>query len=48
MERALELKADDVDALRSLQELYYRFRQKDPSLNAKYEATKAKLSSLQQ
>jgi len=48
MERALELKTDDIDTLRSLQELYYRFRQKDPSLNAKYEATKAKLSSLQQ
>jgi tetratricopeptide (TPR) repeat protein len=47
MEKALELKPDDIDALKSLQELYYRFRQKDPSLNAKYEAAKAKLSSLQ-
>lgn len=47
MERALELKPDDVYTLRSLQELYYRLRQKDPSLNAKYEEVKAKLSTLE-
>ncbi|HOF21496.1 MAG TPA: tetratricopeptide repeat protein [Bacteroidales bacterium] len=48
MEKALELKPDDVYALRSLQELYYRLRQKDPSLNAKYEQTRARLSELEQ
>jgi len=48
MEKALELKPDDVFALRSLQELYYRFKQKDPSLNAKYEEVRAKLQKLDQ
>lgn len=48
MERALELKPDDVYALRSLQELYYRLRQKDASLNEKYEQTRARLSELEQ
>lgn len=47
MEKANELKPDDVFALRSLQELYYRLRQKDASLNAKYEEVKAKLSKLE-
>ncbi|HLN19477.1 MAG TPA: tetratricopeptide repeat protein [Bacteroidales bacterium] len=47
MEKALELKPDDVYTLRSLQELYYRLRQKDPSLNAKYEEVRAKLSKLE-
>lgn len=47
MEKALELKPDDVYTLRSLQELYYRLKQKDPSLNSKYEETRAKLSSLE-
>jgi len=32
--------------MRSLQELYYRMRFKDPSLSAKYEEIKAKLDSL--
>jgi hypothetical protein len=48
METAIELKPDDVFTLRSLQELYYRLRQKDPSLNAKYEEVRAKLSTLEQ
>ena len=48
MERALELKPDDVYTLRSLQELYYRLKQKDASLNTKYEETRAKLSTLEQ
>ncbi|MBN2864026.1 MAG: tetratricopeptide repeat protein [Bacteroidales bacterium] len=48
MEKAIELKPDDVFTLRSLQELYYRLRQKDPSLNAKYEEVRAKLSTLEQ
>lgn len=48
MERALELKPDDPYTLRSLQELYYRLKQKDPSLNAKYEEVRAKLSTIEQ
>ena len=48
MEKALELKPDDVFALRSLQELYYRLKVKDPSLNAKYDAIRAKLSTIEQ
>lgn len=48
MEKALELKPDDVFALRSLQELYYRLRQKEPSLNSKYEEVRAKLSTIEQ
>ncbi|HBE41742.1 MAG TPA: hypothetical protein DDW27_11165 [Bacteroidales bacterium] len=48
MEKALELKPDDVYTLRSLQELYYRLRQKNPSLNTKYEETRAKLNTLEQ
>lgn len=47
MEKALELKPDDVYTLRSLQELYYRLRQKDASLNAKYEDVRAKLSKIE-
>jgi len=48
MEKAIELKPDDVFTLRSLQELYYRLKQKDASLNTKYEETRAKLSSIEQ
>lgn len=48
MERALELKPDDTFTLRSLQELYYRLKQKDAALNAKYEEVRAKLSTLEQ
>ncbi|MCJ7449124.1 MAG: tetratricopeptide repeat protein [Bacteroidales bacterium] len=48
MEKAVELKPDDIYALKSLQELYYRLRQKDPSLNAKYEAVRAKVGTLEQ
>jgi len=47
MEKALQLKPDDIYTLRSLQELYYRLKQKDPSLSAKYDEVKAKLSSLE-
>jgi tetratricopeptide (TPR) repeat protein len=46
MEKALELKPDDVYAMRSLQELYYRLRQKDPSLSAKYDDIKKKLDAI--
>jgi tetratricopeptide (TPR) repeat protein len=41
MEKALELKPDDVYAMRSLQELYYRLKQTD-----KYAAIKAKLDAI--
>jgi tetratricopeptide (TPR) repeat protein len=46
MEKAYELKPDDVYAMRSLQELYYRLKAKDASLTPKYEAIKAKLSTI--
>jgi len=47
MEKAHELNPNDEFAMRSLRELYYRMRSKDPSLNAKYEEIKAKLDSLE-
>lgn len=47
MEKAYELSPDDIFAMRSLQELYYRLRQKDPSLAPKYDAIKAKLDSIE-
>ena len=40
MEKAYELKPDDVYAMRSLKELYYRLKQTD-----KYNAIKAKLDA---
>ena len=46
MEKALELKPDDVYSLRSLQELYYRLKAKDASLTPKYDAIKAKLDAI--
>jgi len=33
--------------LRSLQELYYRLKAKDPSLGPKYDAIKAKLGEIE-
>ncbi len=48
MEKAHQLNPDDEYAMNSLKELYYRMRGKDPSLNAKYEAIKAILDSLEQ
>jgi tetratricopeptide (TPR) repeat protein len=42
MEKAVELKPDDIYALRSLRELYYRLRMTD-----KYDAVKAKLDTLE-
>jgi len=47
MEKALEIKPDDVYAMRSLQELYYRLKVKDPSLSAKYDSIKAKLDAIE-
>ena len=43
MEKAYELKPDDVFAMRSLKELYYRLKMTD-----KYDAIKAKLDKLEQ
>jgi tetratricopeptide (TPR) repeat protein len=43
MEKALELKPDDIYSMRSLKELYYRLKAKDASLSPKYDALKAKL-----
>jgi len=47
MEKALELKPDDVYAMRSLKELYYRLKVKDPSLAPKYDSLKAKLDKIE-
>jgi hypothetical protein len=41
MEKALELKPDDIYAMRSLKELYYRLKMTD-----KYNAIKAKLDAI--
>jgi tetratricopeptide (TPR) repeat protein len=46
MEKANQLKPDDIYAMRSLQELYYRLKAKDPSLTEKYNAIKAKLDAI--
>jgi tetratricopeptide (TPR) repeat protein len=43
MERANELKADDIDTLKSLQELYYRLKETD-----KYNSVKARVDELTQ
>jgi tetratricopeptide (TPR) repeat protein len=48
MEKAHELNPDDIYTMRSLQELYYRLKQKDPSLNVKYEEIRAKLNAVEQ
>ena len=48
MEKANELNPEDVYALRSLQELYYRLRVKDPSLSAKYEEIRSKLNAIEE
>jgi len=45
MERAHELNPDDIYTMRSLQELYYRLRQNDPSLNTKYEQMRSKVQA---
>ena len=45
MEKANELKPDDIYALGSLQELYYRLKAKDPSYGPKYDAIKAKVDA---
>ena len=45
MEKANEIKPDDVYAMGSLQELYYRLKAKDPSYGPKYDAIKAKVDA---
>ena len=45
MEKANELKPDDIYAMGSLQELYYRLKAKDPSYGPKYDAIKAKVDA---
>jgi len=46
MEKANQLKPDDVYAMEGLQQLYYRLKAKDPSFTPKYEAIKAKLDAI--
>jgi len=46
IEKAYELNPDDVFNMRSLMELYYRLKQKDPSLSPKYDAIKAKIDKI--
>jgi tetratricopeptide (TPR) repeat protein len=48
MERAHEISPGDISTMKSLQELYYRLRVKDPSLNAKYEEMRAKVAAAEQ
>ncbi len=48
MEKAHELNPDDIFTMRSLQELYYRLKAKDPSLTTKYEEMRAKVNALDQ
>jgi tetratricopeptide (TPR) repeat protein len=45
MEKAYQIKPDDVFAMRGLMELYYRLKAKDPSFAPKYDAIKAKLDA---
>lgn len=45
MEKANELKPDDIETMSRLQELYYRLKVKDPSLNQKYLDIKSKIDS---
>jgi len=45
MEKANELKPDDIETMSRLQELYYRLKVKDPSLSQKYLDIKTKIDS---
>ncbi len=47
MEKALEYNPDNLDVMRSLQELYFRLRQKDDSLNNKYLEMREKIQTLE-
>jgi len=46
MEKAYELKPNDESTLRSLMQLYYRMKAKDPAYGPKYDAIKAKVDAL--
>ena len=46
MEKAYELKPDDVYTMSRLQELYYRLKTRDPALNQKYLNIKAKIDAI--
>ncbi|MGC1389476.1 MAG: tetratricopeptide repeat protein [Bacteroidales bacterium] len=46
MEKANDLKPNDIYAMESLQSIYYRLKVKDPSYSPKYDAIKAKLDAL--
>ncbi|MBK7132185.1 MAG: tetratricopeptide repeat protein [Bacteroidales bacterium] len=45
MEKANELKPDDIETMSRLQELYYRLKAKDPALSQKYTDIKSKIDS---
>ena len=47
MEKAYELKPDDVYTMSRLQELYYRLKIRDPALNQKYLNIKAKIDAIE-
>lgn len=47
LEKALEFNPDDVDVMSSLRELYFRLRQKDASLNQKYNDINAKIQAIE-
>ena len=47
MEKAYELKPDDVYTMSRLQELYYRLKTRDPALNQKYLNIKAKIDAVE-
>jgi len=46
MEMANKLKPDDIETMSRLQELYYRLKIKDPSLNQKDLDIKSKIDSV--
>jgi tetratricopeptide (TPR) repeat protein len=46
-EKAHELNGTDIYTMRSLQELYYRLKYKDPSYAPKYDAIKAKIDAIE-
>ena len=48
MEKAHELNPNDIYTMRSLSELYYRLKQKDPSLSVKYDEIRAKLGAVEE
>ena len=47
MEKALELRPDDVETMTSLRELYYRLKTRNESYEAKFEEMKAKIEEIE-